>query len=227
MKFPQPLFDVDPDAAGGSGGTGGTPAPGTPPPAAAPDPGTGGQPDYKALYEAQLRESNEWKGRFTGLQGKYQQEQTKWTSDAAALQEAIGQKTAVLQEKTTVEGLLGTTKEQLDAANSELEIHKNMVARYNIIVSDFPDLLPFLDILPDGSGDELKGRLTTFRERMSLYGTGKVAEFKKGAAPPAPQAAETSEEGLLKQLTAASKSGDLNLYNQIYDQLTALRLARK
>jgi hypothetical protein len=186
------------------------------PPAGGPEDKT----DYKALYETARTEAETlkkvvadlepYKGRFAGMQGAYTKESEAWKRDAAALAE-------ITTAKTALETQFAEAQEKLDTAMTEAEVIKATNDKFTVVIAEFPELIPFMDLLPDATGDELKQKLQVFTKRLSQVGTLAVADFTKGATPPAPNEKPTgTKEELLKQLNAAAASGNKEEYDKAY-----------
>jgi len=177
---------------------------------------TGNQPDMVKI----IQEAQEWRTRFTGLQGKYQQEQTKWAGDFAKLTEVTDQLNKLSGEKEAIELELTTAKEQLDTLITEKEIVAASLERLNIVTSEFPSLIPFLkdDLIPDDTGDALREKLKKLDSRIDeIKGTTRT-EHAQGASPgttPAP--AGNSSQALLKQANDAMRAGNIAEYNRLYE----------
>ena len=135
------------------------------------------QPEDWAQLATEYKEQRDtYQNRFTGLQGKYQQELAKWTDNNDELTAKVKTLEADLVkltgEKEGSETELSTLKTDYEQASSDLEINQSQLDRLKIITSQFPDLLNFegKSLLPDGSGDELVEQLTSFREMLGELG---------------------------------------------------------
>lgn len=181
---------------------------------------TGTQPDVAALLAKAQRDAEEWRNRFTGLQGKYQQEQSKWAGDAAKLIDATEQLTKLVGEKEATTLELTSTKEKLDLLATEKVTLEANLERLNIITSEFPTLIPFLKdgLIPDETGDELRGKLKLLNDRISEIKGSAKTEQVKGAQPQSqPTPADSSPQALLAQAKDAMRSGNMAEYNKFYD----------
>jgi hypothetical protein len=183
----------------------------------------GGQPDYKALYESSLKEVDTWRTRFTGLQGKYQQEQAKWVADAGKLTDLDGQFKTLTGEREALALEIGTLKKSvgdLSGAQSALQAQHD---RLRLIATEYPALLGYEKdgLLPAGSGDELKALLGKFVERLKVQGLSNTAA--DGATPPAPQAAAPTRESLMAEIRVAQDKGDTAAYEAAYNKLLNLK----
>jgi hypothetical protein len=177
---------------------------------------TGSQPDLvKALNEAQ-----EWRTRFTGLQGKYQQEQAKWAGDSVKLMELTEQLTKLTGEKEATSLELTSAKEKLDTLATEKELAQLQLERLNIVTNEFPSLIPFLkdDLIPDDTGDELREKLKKLDAKLLEIKGDVKAEHVKGASPPSsPPPAGNTPQALLTQAKEAMVAGNIAEYNRLYD----------
>jgi chromosome segregation ATPase len=170
------------------------------------------------LYRAELQEKETYKNRFTGLQGKYQQESEKWKKDTDALNNLNTTVTTLTTAKTAAEQKAAQLAEEIDAQKTDLELANAQVERYTTVLHDFPQLLPFMDVLPDGNGDEFKARLKTFAERLNQVGATGLVNINAGGTPPSPPASAGSKADLLKQAQQAAHEGRISDYNTLYDQ---------
>ena len=181
---------------------------------------TGNQPELKSMFESATKEAETWRTRFTGLQGKYQQEQAKWVGDSAKLMELTEQLNKLSGEKDASTLELTTVKEQLDVLATEKEVATAALERLNIITSEFPSLIPFLkdDLIPDDTGDVLREKLKKLDSRIDeIKGTAKT-EHAQGASPgTTPSPAGNSPQALLKQAQDAMRAGNMAEYNRLYD----------
>jgi hypothetical protein len=190
--------------------------PGAQPPATGTG-GTDGTTDWKAKYDQAVLESQEYQKRFTGLQGKYQQELERWKQDSTKVTDLSTQLQAAITQKVDVDTQLATTKEQQDRLQTELEVTKATNARMTLIITKFPQLVPFLDVLPDGSAEELEPKLQAFADKLDKFGSMTSGEFKKGETPPAPQGKVPGDAATLwKQVLEAAQKGDMVAYNSLY-----------
>lgn len=206
-------------------------APATTPGAA----GTDTQPDYQALYQELLQrneelEKTDWYKRFTGLQASYQREKTTW-QDTKALSDSLRQENETLRTQTSeLETKHNSVAEQLQALQGELDIERAAANRMRIITTEFPHLLSFLggtnedgspaeDLLPDGTGDELRSKLKAFDARIKTFGPSNVPEkSREGASPKMPVPERSTPESLLAQAIDALRKGDTQAYDQLYAQ---------
>lgn len=197
--------------------------PPTDPPASPPTPpgtgGTGDTTDWKALYDRAQAEAAEWQKRFAGLQGKYQQESDKWKTDNQKLTETGTTLQSMTAAKVELDTKLATAQEELDRKNTELEITKAENARMALIVTKYPQLLPFMDVLPDAGAEDLDAKLAVFAEKLEKFGAGNVADYKAGGTPPSPPAKTPGDrDALWKQVMEAAGKGDMVAYNNLYNE---------
>jgi len=182
---------------------------------------TGSLPD--PIKKAQA-DAAEWQKRFAGLQGKYQQEQEKWATTAAKLLEIDESSKKLAADFEALKVAHQTVDEEKDTYLTELETTKAELERVSIITHEFPQLVPLLgtkpeeDALPDGSGDELRGKLKTLAEKIESIKKGAVDANLAGASPANPPAALKGNEALLKQALTAMHEGRMDDYNKLYTQ---------
>jgi hypothetical protein len=203
----------------------GTTAPTTPPPDAG---AQGNLPDYKVLLEQSEKEKVNWQSRFTGLQGKYQQEQAKWADDVVKttdLEAQLGEVSGIREQlDLQVTGL----QEQLDTATTEKEISESQLDRLTIVTTEFPKLVPFLqdDLIPDDTGDTLREKLNKMTDRLGEVADASqkkvIDNLSEGATPPPGGGTPPPEApDLLREATEAMVAGDIDKYNTLYDQYIA------
>lgn len=174
-------------------------------------------PVKKALAEAE-----EWKKRFAGLQGKYQQEQNKWTESAAKMLEFDEQNKKLSGELEAIRAESAKALEEKDVFHTDLELKSTELDRLKIIMKEFPHLIPLLgekeedDVLPDGTGDELRGKLKTMSEKINTFKQGAKEEHRAGESPSNPPASVTGNEAKLRMAIDAMKAGNMAEYNKLY-----------
>lgn len=195
----------------------------TPEPTVQDDAGAAGtQPDYKAKYEKAMQDANNWRSRFTGLQGKYQQEQEKWADDANKLHNIETQFSEVSGIREQLELTIQGLNEQLDSAQTESVVAKEELDRLHMVTVEFPELVPFLqdDLIPDGAGDELRTKLQAMSTRIASLQETTVAKHVEGASPSQkPASADTKNPtNLLNQAFEAMRDGNIAEYNKLYDE---------
>jgi len=166
-------------------------------------------------------DDNPYKKRFAGMQKSYSTLQTEVDTGKtktfdldAALKTALGEKDAfALQNKSL--------SEKHDTAASELDVTKESLARLNVIIADYPDLLDFekQGLLPDGAGDELKTKLGNFKTALTARGAAAVTDLLKGATPPAPPAppGTRTPEIIRAEAFKAMREGKVDDYNKGMD----------
>jgi len=189
---------------------------------------TGGQPGSTLDLNKPLEEQvAEWQKRFGGLQGRFQQEQTKVLNAQAKLMDtealltaAVGDKEALALEKTKLE------KDLADLAAKQAE-SAAATARLQLIALEFPALLSFEKdgLLPAGSGDELKAKLTTFTTRIGTQAAAAAtaAALPVGATTALPAAVNPTQSTLMSQLVAARKAGNDAEYEKARAELIKLQ----
>lgn len=206
-------FDAPYAAGGGASGTG------DPAPAGSGAPGTVTQPDLAAAQAL----VTEWQNRAIGWQQKYQLEQDAHKATAntlASLQEEKGKvdtaHTATVAERDALKEKEATLSASLGSTNAQLE-------RLTMITTEFPELVPFIKdgLIPEGTGEDLKGKLTAFSTKIKTLTNMSAEEIAKrtaeGALPPPPP--ETPHKDSLKeQAVIALKAGNVAEYNRLMDE---------
>jgi hypothetical protein len=197
----------DPDN-GGASGTGGD------------DPNAASEPNANQGNNTQQLQSNEWQGRAKGWQSKFTAEQTEHLNTKNLLTDAQQKIADLTKEFTTLQGQHTTLSEKDKTTANELAKSNTQLERLNTIMG-FPNLIPFMDVLPEGSGEELKTKLTAFNEKLTTL-TGLSAEqqakaLKDGVTPPPPSEKEEGND-YFKQAQAALMKGDSAEYNRLMDE---------
>jgi len=187
---------------------------------------TARQPEDWAQLATEYKEQRDsYQNRFTGLQGKYQQELAKWTDNNDELTAKVKTLEANLVkltgEKEGSDTELSTLKTDYEQASSDLEINQSQLDRLKIITSQFPDLLNFegKSLLPDGSGDELVEQLASFREMLGEQGKKAAVDLMEGVTPAAKtkevdKSAQEYWDDALKALSA----GEPDEHNRLMDK---------
>jgi len=177
---------------------------------------TGGQPDWQKQSEENLR-------RFTGLQGKFQQTQAELQAQQVKLhdQEEANKKLTGEREALTVTQM--ALEKRVAELSSNLEGATSARDRLHIIATEFPELLPFEKdkLLPVGKGDELKGLLKVFSDRLRAQGVINTQGVGATPAAPASTAARTKEL-VFREMTAALRLGEMVKYDGLYAEHQAL-----
>lgn len=184
--------------------------------------GAGNLPDEQ-LAKA-LADAEEWKKRFAGLQGKYQQEQTKWAEASAKMLDFDTENKRLSGELEALRVEQQKAVEDRDSYLTDLDIKSAELERIGIITREFPHLLPLMgvkedeDTLPDGTGDELRAKLKVMSEKIESIKKGARDEYSSGQSPENPPAPLNADSGLLKQAIDAMRAGKMDEYNQLYAQ---------
>jgi len=181
---------------------------------------TGGQPDYKALYEQALTDLETAQKRFTGLQRVYQGERAKWETDAGKLADLENQLKTFVGEKEKLALDLQSLTAKLEETAQTASKRQAELDRLKLIASSFPQLLPLEaeGLLPSDSGEALKAKLEKLAKTITAKGQAEAAALLKGSAPASPPAAKTDNpEELKKAAFAAQKAGKVDDYNRLMD----------
>jgi hypothetical protein len=166
-------------------------------------------------------EDNIYKKKFVGLQRTYEKLhgekdalQTKAFDLDTVYKTVLGEKEALVLEKKTL-------AEKHDTAAGELDVTKQTLARLNVIIADYPDLLDFekQGLLPDGAGDELKTKLGNFKTALTARGAAAVTAQLQGATPPAPATPPPAKgpEAIRDSAFQALREGKTDDYNRLMD----------
>lgn len=174
-----------------------------------------------AVSPAPVTEEVDWKKRFTGLQGTYQREQEKWKADTARIKELEGLLAGLDTERNSLQAKV----DELAPLPEKYAVLQAQHERFSIIAGEFPALITDErdGLLPTGSGDELRAKLTKIVERRqaSVQDAGKAAAGKllEGAVPPTPSGVQPQgSEQLYKAALAALREGKTAEYKDLYDQ---------
>ena len=180
--------------------------------------------DWAKLAQEYKEQRDTYQNRFTGLQGKYQQELAKWndsgkelTSKVSSLEAEIAKVTG---EKEGSETQLTALQTDYEQASSDLEITKSQLGRLRIITDQFPDLLKFegKSLLPDGNGDELVEQLTSFREMLGEQGKKAAADLIEGITPPAKaKEVDKNAQDYWTEALSALQAGEPDEHNRLMD----------
>lgn len=116
---------------------------------------------------------------------------------------------------------------QLQGQVQQLEPAKNKAMRLEVIVSDFPELIPFEKdgLLPQGDTPEaLRESLKKFSDRLAAHTIVKDAKFTSGGKPeniPAPEQKKgfaNRAKDFLEAAIKAQKSGNMAEYEQNFSK---------
>lgn len=171
-----------------------------------------------------LPKDDSWQKRATGWQKLYQERDTELKSTQAEL-DAVRQNVTRLE--TTNKDFAAqlqvfvTSGKEKDGIVQELQTHKE---RADLILSEFPQLISFYKdgLLPIGTGEELKTKLTAFSEKLKSVNTGVIPPITMPTPPPAPNgtppSVDNSPEALLVAARAELMKGNTDGYNLTMDQ---------
>ena len=198
-----------------------------------------GQPDYKAMYEELLakqtpaqptpapgtgNDQEDWKGRAIGFQRLAQEKENRAKELAAQISDLSTKVVTFAQ----VIGAREAELADLKLKEAELDVTKGSLERVTIIASEYPELLPFLskeeDLLPDGSGDELRTKLSKFQEKLGIVAAPQVTKKPaEGATPPPPTGSggDGTYGSLMQEALNALSRGDQATYDQFYQKAIA------
>lgn len=228
--FRKPMFYYDASSGNGSG--------------AGSEPGS--STDYKALYETLKRDVDGGKyiamERYTGLQGVLQTAQDK----AKSLEEQLNQTSGKLGDLTTVKSTLETQLAALQTnlgelttfkttAEQELAQKNSKLQRFEVLVTKFPDLVPFegKKLLPDAPVDQLEKVFGDFRTTIQELTKDAGKKMLQGASPEGgagnagsagnlPSDKAEQVKALMTQKREAALKGDVKLYDKLDAQQKAL-----
>jgi chromosome segregation ATPase len=216
----KPFICFYPDGAAGGG------ASGTEDPAPVGDgaPGTANQPDLKALQA----EIATWQSRATGWQKSYQTELDAHKLTKTTLEQLQEANTKIVTEHTAIVEEHKALKEKETTLTADLGTKNTQLERLTMITTEFPELVPFLkdNLLPEGTGEELKGKLKVFSEKimsMTNLSAEQIArQTAEGATPPPPPPENNPKKGDLKeQAIAALKNGNQADYDRLMNEYYA------
>jgi hypothetical protein len=188
--------------------------------------GTSTQPAVD--WDSDKNPYKEYKARHSGLQGKYQQMTTEY--DKFKLQHGdLEEKFTKLNGDFEARGIeLTGLKTKYDEATTTGKALQAKYDRLQLVVTQFPDLASFLgaddktDLLPTGTGDELKAKLAAFRDAMKKQGAAAAKELVQGSTggtggTPAEQKPKSKEE-FLQLAIKAQREGKLDEYDHYYNE---------
>jgi hypothetical protein len=166
-------------------------------------------------------DGEDWKKRFTGLQGSYEKQR----------QELVSARTRISEYEASIAGMDAERQAQLQKL-TELEQRVGQLApvqaqyeRLQIIAKEFPDLLDWEadGLLPTVTGDELRTKLTALKAKRQAAPVAPTAPSLKGAVPSTPpsQAPQTAQD-MLNAAMSAMRAGKLDEYTGYYDQWLTL-----
>lgn len=228
--FRKPQFFYDASSGNGSG--------------AGSEPGT--STDYKAMYETLKREVDGGKyiamERYTGLQGVLQTAQDKAKSLEEQLNQTNGKLGDLTTAKSTLETQLATLQTNLGelttfktTAEQELAQKTSKLQRYDVLVTKFPDLVPFegRKLLPDAPVDQLEKVFGDFRatiqdltkeagKKMLQGASPEGGAGGTGTSPNLPSDKAEQVKALREQKLEAARKGDVKLYDKLDAQQKAL-----
>lgn len=186
-------------------------------------PPTGQQPpatlDLSKPLEAQVEE---WKSRFGGLQRSHSALQTEHLNAQGTIQTLKDQITTITGEKESIELLNDRLEKDLAGVLGTKTDLEGKLSRTQLIALEFPALLSFEKdgLLPPGTGDELKTKLTAFSSKLGAQ--GEANQLPLGQTPPGPTPISPTHATLMSQLIAARNNGDMAAYDKVRAELTKL-----
>ena len=165
-----------------------------------------------------LKSADEWKSRFTGIQGTYQREQKKWTDSKETITKLEEQVSALSAERDTLSGQV----DELTPAKAQVVELQAKYDRQKLIASEFPDLLKFESdgLRPnDTDGEVLKPKLESFREHIKITNESALKDELEGGVPPKPKG--DPPDGPKETYASAMKAyaeNNMDEYNRLMDQ---------
>lgn len=174
--------------------------------------------DVQAELAKVTKESNEWLSRFTGMQGKYQQEKKKWDDASGDLSGLPTQLSDLQTQMDTLQTKFDDGQIQISALQAEKDFANQSLERKNIIFKEFPGLISFEGdgLLPEGVGEDLRTKLTAFNDKMTKLGGDQFETLLSGSSPAKPNASDESAQGSFDEAKKAFRSGDTEAYNTLY-----------
>jgi regulator of replication initiation timing len=175
------------------------------------------------MLESANQEASQWKNRFTGLQNRYQADQKLWSETAAQLEDIRTQVATLSSTREQLEVERKNLSEELEKTKTEKQSLAASLERTNIIVTKFPNLLPFLDdgLLPQGTGEELVKTLEKFSEKVNAQKNASPqnkVDPSGSSLPNTPVSSGNTPADFLRQANAALKSGNREAYDSLYAQ---------
>ena len=169
----------------------------------------------------------DYEARYKGVQPKYQKALSDLdgaTLKISELQESLKKTTG---DRETLDLAVKDWQGKHDKALADLTALQAKHERMQVVVTQFPDLMPFLgstpdtDLLPIGSGEELTKKLAAFKEALSKKGADSVRDALGGGTPPAPpekKEGDLSAQQLLSSAIQAQADGKQDEYEKLYGQ---------
>ena len=168
----------------------------------------------------------EWQKRAQGWQRAHTEVKTLLDSTVGELNTEKVARTAAEAARAAEAAAKVTAEAEARKAKADLE-------RMQMIVNDFPQLLPFHKdgVLPEGTGEELKEKLTKFASHLQTMVGQKPAGNTNlagaaGSTPPSPNGqpagGTVKAEDVKKQAFAAAAAGNKDEYKRLMDQYVSI-----
>jgi hypothetical protein len=170
----------------------------------------------------QSQQSVDWEARYIGLQKASEKKRTQLETSYAEAQKKLDDATAQLEELKTSSTDLSKVKDEAEQAKQKLETDlqalrverdnlSKQIAMKDLVIKEFPDLVPLIGFLPAADNEEqLRQYAGSFSTALKLYVEKGVKSALEGSSPPATGGTTTlptSDEGDRLYDTAVKLAG--------------------
>lgn len=181
--------------------------------------------DWEASYKGLQRVNDRLQKKLDDLQAKYD----------VAVEELEGLKTSNKNDATMAEGLKKSITDkdaEILRLKGELDKATAKQTRTRVILTEFPELAAFegSELLPEGgTEEEIKEKLTRFKEALGKMVGEEILAKVKGAGPssgPKKDAAELNEDQVYDRMVSLAGTQDPVLqqeYNQLLEKWHAIQ----
>jgi TolA-binding protein len=158
----------------------------------------------------QSQQSVDWEARYIGLQKASEKKRTQLESSVAEAQKKLDDAIAQLEELKTSSTDLSKVRDEAEQAKTKLETDlqalrverdnlSKQIAMKDLVIKEFPDLVPLIGFLPAAESEEkLREYAGTFSTALKSYIEKGVKSALEGSSPPATGGTTTlptSDEG--------------------------------
>lgn len=189
--------------------------------------------------KTQPAKGQDWESSYKGLQKTYDKLHAEKTNVEVQLENVMGELEALKAELRKGKVDSDTLSQQLSSKDEEIQRLKSLeesatkqASRTKLILREFGDLAKFEGegLLPSAADEEdLRAKLTRFRETMGAEVGAKVEDKVKGAGPPPvqkPEPPKLDRDDIYNQLTRLAGSfdpEDQQKYSTLMDQWLSMQ----